>query len=61
MKSKFESMSKEELEELHWKELARFNNVCEELVEEMEAREWEPYENIVLPEELRRDPNYLPF
>ena len=53
--------SEKELEELYLNELRRFHQVYEELLEEDEARNWEPYEEIELPEELRNDPNYLPF
>lgn len=53
--------SEKELEELYLNELKRFNLVCEEMIEEMEARNWKPYEDIELPDELRNDPNYLPF
>lgn len=50
-----------ELKRKHEEELSRFNRVCEDMLEEAEAQGWKPYENIELPEELRNDPNYLPF
>ena len=53
--------SEKELEKLYLNELRRFHQVYEELLKEDEARNREPYEDIELPEELRNDPNYLPF
>lgn len=52
---------KTEAERLYEAELARITWAEEESYNEMEARGWKPYENIELPEELRNDPNYLPF
>lgn len=61
MKSKIKKLSKEELEELYYEELERFNLVCEEMVKEFDERGGKPYENIEIPTELMNDPNFLPF
>lgn len=53
--------NQKEAKRLHEAELARFNFVCNEMVEEWLARGGKPYENIELPKELREDPNYFPF
>lgn len=59
MKSEIEKLSEEELEELYWEELDRFNRTQEALMEEDEKIG--EVQSIELPTELRNDPNYLPF
>ena len=53
--------NQKEAEKLYAAELARFNYVCDEMVEEWLVRGGKPYEDIELPIELWNDPNYLPF
>jgi len=59
MKSEIEKLSEEELEELYWEELDRFNRTQEALMEEDENIG--EVQSIELPKELMNDPNYLPF